>query len=138
VDSISHMPTSDSRLKASDFAIIEEVMTAVRGAGYVLDFTDPTFSQFFQDELGVNIDDPRFATEGRSKWKRLRGFLRLSDSSSILKTLIALWEYRSAVPGLAKRHPLDRETENSYRRIVERFGGSLPGKATTPSPVEPM
>lgn len=132
------MQTSDSSLKASEFAIIEEVMTAVSGAGYVLDFTDPTFSQFFQDEISVNIDDPRFATEGRSKWKRLRGFLRLSDSTLILKTLIALWEYRITVPGLAKRHPLDPETENSYRKIVARFGGNLPGKATTPSPVEPI
>lgn len=132
------MPQSIPRLKTSDFSIIEQVMDGGRGAGYVLDFTDPTFSQFFQDEIGVDIDDPRFVTDGRSKWKRLRSFLRTVDDHRILKTLVALWEYRNAVPGLAKRHPLDPETENSYRRIVERFGGNLPGKATATSPPEPM
>jgi hypothetical protein len=131
------MPPQASRLKTSDFSIIEKFSDAGRGTGYVLDFSDPTFSQFFRDEIGVNIDDERFAAEGRSKWKRLRSFLRVSDASMILNTLVALWEYRSAVPGLAKRNPLDPETENSYRGIVERFGGSLPGRATTPSFVEP-
>ncbi len=130
------MPQSIPRLKTSDFSIIEQVTDGGRGAGYVLDFTDPTFSQFFRDEIGVNIDDVRFSTEGGSKWKRLRSFLRVSDASMILKTLVALWEYRGAVPGLAKRHPIDPETEDSYRRIVERFGGTLPGKATAPAPLE--
>lgn len=128
------MPLNTSCLRTSDFSIIEKFSDAGRGAGYVLDFTDPTFSQFFQDEISINIDEPRFATEGGSKGKRLRCFLRAADSATIQKTLVALWEYRSAVPGLAKQHPLDPETENSYRRIVERFGCSLPGNATFTTP----
>lgn len=136
VNLISHMSNSASRLKTSDFSIIEKFVDAGRGAGYVLDFTDPTFSQFFRDEIGLNIDDPCFCTEGRSKWKRLRSFLRAYDAPTILKTLVALWEYRSAVPGLAKRRPLDPEIEVSYRRIVERFGGNLPGKTAAPAPIE--
>ncbi len=132
------MSLNASRLKTSDFSIIEKFVDAGRGPGYVLDFTDPTFSQFFRDEIGINIDDPKYATEGRSKWKRLRSFLQAPDASMVLKTLVALWEYRSAVPELAKRHPLDTETEDSYLRIVERFGGSLPGKVSAPAPLEPM
>jgi hypothetical protein len=132
------MQNTAPRLKASDFSIIEKFSDAGRGPGYVLDFTDPTFSQFFRDEIGVHIDDARFAAEGRSKWKRLRSFMQASDASMILKTLTALWEYRSEVPGLAKRHPLDPETENSYRGIVERFGGRLPGKPSATVPMEPV
>jgi len=39
--------------------------------GYILDFSDRTFTQFFSEELSINIDDPRYAKEGESKAKRL-------------------------------------------------------------------
>lgn len=123
------MPTSDQRLKTSDFSVIEQILDTGKGLGFVLDFTDRTFSQFFHDELGVNIDDSRFAVDGGSKGKRLRCFLRSANPSTIHKTLVALWDHRISVPGLAKGKPLDSGTEVSFRKIVEKFGGSLPGKA---------
>ena len=128
------MPTSDQRLKTSDFSVIEQILDTGKGLGFVLDFTDRTFSQFFHDELGVNIDDPRFAVDGGSKGKRLRCFLRSANPSTIHKTLVALWDHRISVPGLAKGKPLDSGTEVSFRKIVEKFGGSLPGKAPTTAP----
>jgi hypothetical protein len=39
------------------------------GGGYVLDFSDRTFSIFFE-ELNIDIDDPRYAVNGGSKAKR--------------------------------------------------------------------
>lgn len=132
------MPQSDQRLKTSDYSVLEEVCDAGQGQGYVLDFSTPTFSHFFQDELGVNIDAPCFAVEGSSKGKRLRYFLRTADKTSIHKTLVALWEHRISVPGLAKDHPLDPATENAFRRIVARFGDSLPGKAATVAAANPV
>jgi len=64
------------------------------GSGYVLDFGNRTFAQFFQDELGIDIDDPKYQILGTSKANRLRYFLRVSDPELRIKVLTALWDYR--------------------------------------------
>ncbi|TNC49047.1 DUF3644 domain-containing protein [Rubellimicrobium rubrum] len=66
----------------------------MRGRGYVLDFSDRTFSQFFATELDVDIDDPVFARDGGSKGKRLRCFLQTADNATAVRALRALWEHR--------------------------------------------
>lgn len=63
-------------------------------SGYVLNFSDRTFAQFFADELRVDIDDPMFATNGGSKGKRLRRFLQVSAPETAARALRALWTYR--------------------------------------------
>ena len=65
--------------------------------GYVLKFSDRTFALFFEEELGINIDDPKYATNGTSKGKRLRYFLQTSEIPLVVRTLTALWEYREAL-----------------------------------------
>jgi hypothetical protein len=40
------------------------------GGGYVLDFSNPTFAEFFEQEIGINIDDPKFAVEGGRRTDR--------------------------------------------------------------------
>jgi hypothetical protein len=66
------------------------------GDGYVLQFNNPTFSAFFRDELGVDIDNPAYSKFGTSKAKRLRCFLQNSDKATVARALRALWEYREA------------------------------------------
>ena len=70
------------------------------GGGYVLDFTDRTFAEFFRVH-GVQIDDTRYSTEGGSKAKRLRYFLRITAPPLSGKVLA----------GLVKR--IDKEIEAS-------------------------
>ena len=36
------------------------------GGGYVLNFSNKTFAEFFNDELGINIDDSWYDVEGTS------------------------------------------------------------------------
>ncbi len=67
------------------------------GGGYVLNFSNPTFSRFFADELNVDIDDPMYAEQGGSKGKRLRCFLQKVNVPTVVRTLKALWEYREAI-----------------------------------------
>ena len=64
------------------------------GDGYVLNFSNKTFAEFFDEELGINIDDSRYDVEGTSKAKRLRFFLKNCDQQVRIQTLLALWEYR--------------------------------------------
>ena len=44
--------------------------------GYVLDFSNRTFANFFHEELGVDIYDDRWAAQGSSKANRLCGPLQ--------------------------------------------------------------
>ena len=83
---------TNPKIRAVDTPILDKVF-GMEG-GYVLDFTDRTFAEFFRDELREDIDDPRWALQGRSKAKRLRYFLRNTKRKTVLDTLNALWEYR--------------------------------------------
>lgn len=83
-----------SSLRPIDFRFIEELVEFVRGRGYVLHFSDPSFSEFFATELDIDIDDAIYADDGGSKGKRLRCFLRKVDNPTAARTLQALWEYR--------------------------------------------
>jgi hypothetical protein len=56
-----------SSLSSADLAVIDALVDFARGRGYVLDFSDRTFAAFFSSELGVDIDEPRFADMGGSK-----------------------------------------------------------------------
>jgi hypothetical protein len=51
---------------------VDDLVDFVRGPGFVLEFSDTSFGNFFASELKVNIDDPKYAVNGGSKGKRLR------------------------------------------------------------------
>ena len=67
------------------------------GGGYVLNFSDRTFSEFFREELRIDIDDPLYARNGGPKAKRLRCFLQTVDKPTVARTLDSLWSYRDAL-----------------------------------------
>jgi hypothetical protein len=91
--------------------------------GYVLHFSDRTFAEFFAEELDVDIDDPAYACNGRSKAKRLRTFLQTADKQLVVRCLNALWEYRE----VARQRAGGEETvSNAHGRlldIINRLGG---------------
>jgi hypothetical protein len=62
--------------------------------GYVLDFSNPRYATFFREEVGIDIDDPRWSVEGGSKGKRLRYFLKTVEPALAVKALKALWGHR--------------------------------------------
>lgn len=114
---------SSSRVSTLDLRVIERVLEM--GGGYVLDFTDRTFSAFFS-EHGVQIDDPYFSVEGTSKAKRLRCFLSLTQPPFAGRVLAALLQHR-----LAWKPDVAQKDLDAYRSIVVRFGGELPPGTTT-------
>ncbi len=79
-------------LKNSDIRIIDEAFQA--DPGYCLNFSDRTFSEYFEDEFRINIDDPRYRAGGTSKMNRLRTFFRISDAALTSKVMRVLAEYR--------------------------------------------
>lgn len=85
------------------------------GGGYVLNFSNPTFSRFFADELNVDIDDPMYAEQGGSKGKRLRCFLQKVNVPTVVRTLKALWEYREAI---RQREGKPETVQNAQGRLL--------------------
>lgn len=80
---------------SADMRTIDRVF-AMEG-GYVLDFSNPSISAFFLDDLNIDFDDPRYAVNGGSKGKRLRTFLQDVDRATAARTLRAPLEYRKAL-----------------------------------------
>lgn len=80
---------------AIDMMFLEEILEM--GSGYVLNFSDHTFTLFFAEELHIDIDAEVYKRNGTSKAKRLRCFLQSVDTPTLIRTLEKLWEYREAI-----------------------------------------
>lgn len=114
----------DKKLKSIDIRLIDDLFEM--GGGYVLDFSNRTFSEFFYGELGVDIDAPRFEIDGTSKAKRLRCYLRQTRIDEVVKTLLALWVYRETIrrrSGAKEKYP---ENKIEFFHLIERLGGKAP------------
>lgn len=110
-----------SSLRSIDMRLLDDLFEM--SGGYVLDFSDRTFRDFFADELNIDIDDSTYAREGTSKAKRLRCFLRSVDSSTVVRTLKALWEHREA---LRVRHAREEWVPNGQGlllQLIDRLEG---------------
>ena len=112
-----------SHLKQLDFDLLDHVFDMA--GGYVLDFSNRTFSEFFRDDLSINIDDSIYCDAGESKAKRLRSLLRKSDKKEVVRILDALWCYREIK---RKRAGIPEEKHaylEEYFGLVERLGGEV-------------
>ena len=118
--------TSTDKIRSMDMPILDKVF-AMEG-GWVLDFSNRTFAEFFREELRGNIDDPRWAVQGGSKAKRLRYYLRQANRKTVLDTLNALSEYREATSVTHDYPEFDDTVRAAFFRSIERLGGTLPAQ----------
>ena len=100
-----------SSLKSHEKVILEKIFDK---GGYVLDFSDRTYSEFFR-EHGVNIDQEKYRFNGTSKMKRLRAFWEIEEDNLVGKVLDALLIYACTV-GEVKQ-----EQQNGARTIVDQL-----------------
>lgn len=125
-----------SSLTTADLSTVAALVDFVRGPGYVLDFSDREFSQFFGREFNINIDDPVYAVAGRSKGKRLRTFLEETDNATARRTLEALWSARSAFLAVTNQDDPVGTANQRYQTLIERVGGA--GVKTPTAPPLPI
>jgi hypothetical protein len=92
--------------------------------GYILDFNNNTFAEFFSLEVGIDIYDEIYADLGSSKGKRFRTFLRKGRAEAVAKALAALWEYRAAMLRRQGDQDLVPNGMEDLSQIVERMGGA--------------
>ena len=111
-----------AKLRAVDMRLLEDVFEM--GGGYVLDFTNRTFSEFFKNDVGVNIDDQRHCLEGTSKGKRLRAFLQIDQEPVVARALRGLWDHREAITGPSDHGDEKiRQQEARFFQIVDAMDG---------------
>jgi hypothetical protein len=108
-----------SSITPIELRVVETVLGM--GSGYVLDFTNRSFSEFFRAQQ-VNIDGERYAGEGVSKANRLRCFLHSAPDRSAAQVLNELLKYRAFIdsPPDAKKQDLD-----FYSAAVLRLSGHV-------------
>jgi hypothetical protein len=116
-----------AQIKATEMKFL--VSTLQMEAGYVLDFTDRTFSEFFSAEVGVNIDEKKYLAQGTSKAKRLKFFL-LNEADNLAATALrGLWEYREDMGQFQTPQEEKEITRQRYFEIIERIEGAGPALA---------
>ena len=118
-------------LKQTDFLLINDLFQM--HGGFVLNFSDPTFGDFFRSEVGIDIDHPSLKAEGTSKAKRLRYFLKTIDTATVVRALEALWDHRNTYMQHNGEAETVRDASSRFQDLLNR----LKGKATTspPSPI---
>jgi hypothetical protein len=121
-----------ANVRQIDFLLLDDIFDM--GQGYVLNFSDRTMSQFFANELNIDIDDPLYRQSGTSKAKRLRCFLQSVDAATAARTLEALWEYREA---LRQRSGRDDDVPNAQGRLLELINRIQGGPSSVAEPVAP-
>lgn len=83
-------------LKRSEMRIIDDAFDM--HGGYVLNFSDRTFAEFFEDEFGIEIYTEKYAFNGGSKAKHLRAFIEAEDAYNVSRVLRRLWGYAESLP----------------------------------------
>jgi len=77
--------------------------------GWVLDFSDRTMAEWFDENFGLAIFQARFQIEGPSKGKTLRGFVEVAEPRLVANVLRALWAYRCGQSELREADPAEEE-----------------------------
>ncbi len=121
-------------LKKSQVRTIEEAMAFPRGFGYVLDFSDRTIAEFFEDEFQLDIDEKKYSANGTSKRKRLITFVQLEDPYLVAKALRVLWDRREGLVsriGGAINKIEEAETKRQFLDIIANIegGSKIPSAA---------
>ncbi|MEZ4104632.1 MAG: hypothetical protein R3B60_05110 [Candidatus Paceibacterota bacterium] len=96
-------------------------------SGYVMDFTNATFSQFFQDTVQVDIYSDKYLIYGDSKAKRLRAYWTIEPDrlvGKVLDELLDIWEYENG------SQTANNDRYKKCRAIVSRLIGQSSPKHT--------
>lgn len=98
-------------------------------SGYVLDYTDQTFAEFFKSHR-VAIHDAKYQTYGSSKAKKLRSFWEQEPDALVGKVLSELLDTSEAIDALNGQQSDDAVLAKA-RSIVARLEGK---SAPSPKP----
>jgi hypothetical protein len=120
--------------------------------GYVLDFSNRTFAEFFEDHFDINIYADAFSEKGTSKFNRLLAFIELSPPHLVIELLNLMWKrlrsdrdeeleqmaYQSArdeftvdLELVRARHDSAKQEDEPFVKIISELG-TLPSHTAVP------
>lgn len=110
-------------IKRSEMRIIDDAFEM--HGGYVLDFSDRTFAEFFEDEFQLDLCEEKYRASGSSKARRLRTFIQGEDDYTVAKVVRALWKYRETLPRYCEPSPeLDALKARFFDLVLRIEGGA--------------
>ena len=112
-----------SELKRSEKQTIDAALDMEKG--YVLDFSNRTIEEHFEDEFNIEFYSPKYAKDGDSKAKRTRAILDALDGPQAAFVLRNLWDVRSTLPMYIETPDPCQEDQLSerYFSVVARLEG---------------
>lgn len=117
-----------STLKAIEKRVFEDLFGMA--SGYVLDFSNNTFAEFFREAANIDIYSPKYEFNGDSKAKRLRAFWEVEPDTlvgKVLSELLEIWQYNATRNGEAHDSMIYKQAED----IVARLIGKRPDPVAT-------
>lgn len=94
--------------------------------GYVLNFTNRTFEEFFREVVGVQIYDPRFNLSSGSKANRMRAFWQVATDEQLRLLLSGLIDGWDLSEMLRLKLPFPRILEAKVRNAAETGNPFVP------------
>jgi len=93
------------------------------GGGYVLDFSNRTFQEFFVDNFGIDIYDAKYDYESGSKANRLRAFWNKEPNHVVGKSISDMLEYWKTLKliGVQEISIAEQNLANECNKIAERL-----------------
>lgn len=117
-----------SSLKAIEKRVFEDLFGMA--SGYVLDFSNNTFAEFFRETVRIDIYATKYAFNGDSKAKRLRAFWEIEPDALVGKVLcgmLEIWQYNAS----RAEQTHDSRQYQQAARIVSRLTGKPPDPVST-------
>lgn len=101
-------------------------------SGYVLQFSNRTFAEFFADSVGIDIYDEKYAVNGDSKACRLRAFWSVEPNAIVGRLLHDMIEYIVDLPSQPTDPSLRQRCVKITQRLLEEAGSFSGLDALTP------
>ena len=109
-----------SSLKMIERECLEDLFDM--SGGYVIDFSNKTFGEFFRESMNINIYAEKYSFNGESKARRLRAFWEIEPDALVGKVIAELMEYWRYF----KQNPNAQHIE--FSKTAEKIIGRLSGK----------
>lgn len=108
-----------SGLKMVERVCLEDLFDM--SGGYVMDFSNRTFGEFFRESVNINIYSDKYSFNGESKARRLRAFWEIEPDVLVGKVIAELMEYWRYF----KQNPNAQHIEFSKNaaKMIERLSG---------------
>lgn len=103
-----------SSLQPHETIVFENIFEKSRGPGYVLQFSDTAFSDFFK-AYGIDIEHLKYCANGTSKMKRMRSFWNLESDKTVGAVLDGLIKYAREIDYI------DDQAFRKTQKIVNRL-----------------